>query len=164
MKSTLFLILLFSFLSACASDDETSVIRNTIQDGAALAEKHDIRALTRYLTPDFTARPGDLGPKALRGVLFRAFQSYGNFKIYYPRPLVDVGDSNTSAEATVYFVILRKDHVLPGLKALYDDPEEWMAAVSRKADLYELELTFTKKSGSWKVRRVRMNPLKGMSP
>jgi len=155
-------ICFFLIFFACTSGDEASMILQVIREGAGFAEKHDIRALMEYATPDFKAQPGDHGPKAVRGILFRAFQYYGNFKIYYPRPLVDIGEPKTTAVATVYFVILRKDYVLPDLKALYDDPEGWIAAVGKKADIYELELTLTKKNSRWKVRQARINPLKGM--
>lgn len=135
-----------------------------IEKGASDAEKHDVQALMENASVDFTANPGKLDAKAVRKVLFRAFWYYGRFKIYYPRPLVDLADSKETAGATVYFVVLKKDYVLPGLKGLYEDPQGWIAAVGNKADLYELELTFQKKKGRWQVRRARLHAIKGMAP
>ncbi len=164
MKKILPVACLLWLTLACAAGDEASVLRDQIQEGAGFAEKHDIGALMGLASPDFKAQPGDHGSRAVRGILFKAFRHYGDFKIYYPRPFVEVSKSKETALATVYFVILRRDYVLPDLKAFYDDPQGWITAVGKKADLYELELVFEKKNRRWKVRQARMNPLKGLRP
>jgi len=148
-------------LGGCGAEDEASILRRIVTEGAEYAQQHDIASLMAYAAVDFKGQPGDLNAKAVKGILFRSFKYYGNFRIYHPRPFVDLDPSRKTAKVTVYFVILRKDYLLPDLRALYEDPQGWVAAISRKADLYELELTCSKTRTAWKVAEARIQALKG---
>lgn len=63
--------------------------------------------------------------------------------------------------ATIYFVIMRQNLSLPGLKKLYDNPQQWVEAVGEKADLYQLKLQLSKKDGDWQVKTAYLKPFKG---
>ena len=148
--------ILLLFLSSCSSGDETAHIRNIIEKGASFAESHDIKSLFKLATNDIVAMPGPHDARSIKKILFWAFNHYGNFEIHYPRPLITFNDGKKAASATIFFMLVRKDHKIPGIKELYDDPEKWLKRVSEKADLYQLELDFVKKAGQWKVKAAQL--------
>ena len=147
---------LLLFLFACSSGDETAHIRNIIEKGAAFAESHDIKSLLKLATDDVVAMPGPHDVRSIKKILFWAFNHYGNFEIRYPRPLITFNDSKEAASSTIFFILVRKDHKIPGIKELYDDPERWLEQISEKAELYQLDLDFVKKAGHWKVKTVHL--------
>jgi hypothetical protein len=147
---------------ACSKKDDTTVIRSLVQKGAELAEQHAIGDLMDLTAPGFTAVPGDYDARTVKGVLFAAFRHYGNFKIHFPQPTVNFNQTAGQADTTIYYVIVRQDQQLPGLKELYKDPKKWVEAASEKADLYQLELTLIKSDGGWKVIKAHMEGFKGL--
>jgi hypothetical protein len=147
--------------AGCAKKDDAAAIRQLIDQGARLAEEHQIGALLKLATKDFTAMPGPFDAAKVKGILFMAFQHYGAMAVHYPRPSVEVAGNAESASATIHFIIVSKDKPLPRLKELYDDPQQWLEAASEKADLYQLELAWVKTGGDWRVRQAELKGFKG---
>ena len=79
----LLLITLFT-LTACSKEDDSEQIRKLVQEGARLAEEHNIAGLLKLTSEDFVARPGNHGDREVKGILWYAFNRYGNFKVMYP--------------------------------------------------------------------------------
>lgn len=148
-------------VASCSAKDKTAVILDMIKKGAESAERHHIGDLTALASDDFVALPGRYDVRTVKGILFRAFKYYGNFNILYPRPLVNLDEKSVNATATVYFVIVRKGHVFPGIQELYDDPRQWVEAVGEKADLYQLKLRFFEKNSDWRVKSAHLKPFTG---
>ena len=148
-------------LSACGDKDDTKAIYEMIQNGTSLAEEKQVGDLMDLTVPEFVAQPGGRDRRQAKGVLFAAFMRYGNFKIHYPRPQVDILSDGDSANATVHFLIVRQDQSIPGLKELYDDPRKWIDTASEKADLYQLKLALVKKGGDWLVGKAELEGFKG---
>ncbi len=94
-------------------------------------------------------------------ILWWAFRHYGDFKILYPEPSIDLG-SNDTASARIYFVIVKKERSYPELKKLYKDPKAWLEAVGENADLYRLTIGFAKKNTDWVVKSALLEPFKGL--
>ncbi len=153
--------LLLTVASSCTLNDDATSIRDMVKKGAELAESHRIGKLIDLTSEDFIAQPGHHNGRTVKGILFRAFQYYGDFNIFYPRPLITIGDNGITASATIYFVIMRQNLSLPGLKKLYDNPQQWVEAVGEKADLYQLKLQLSKKDGDWQVKTAYLKPFKG---
>lgn len=154
--------LAFLFLVAtCSSKDDAAAIRKLIDKGANLAAEKQIGDLMRLTTDGFTAGPGDHDARRVKGILFVAFQHYGNFSIRYPSPTVELEEDGKKAKAAVYFVIVSQDKEIPSLKELYNNPREWIEAASEKADLYELKLDLVKDSGDWLIQRAVLEGFKG---
>lgn len=136
----------------CSAKDDSEQVRNLIHDGAALAQAHQIGDLLDLTTERFVALPGSYDRRRIKGVLFAAFQHYGQFKIHFPRPSVEIDPDGKFARTVVYFMIVSQSHELPGLKDLYDNPRGWLEAAAKKADLYQLKLQLSKDSGEWRVK------------
>ena len=157
----LLLASMFIFLSACSGKDDAEVIRQRIQKGAEFAEQKKIGDLMEMTARGFTADPGGNDPRAVKGVLLRAFMHYGQFKLHFPQPAVEMADDGLSAAATLHFLIVRQNQVIPGLKDLYDDPRKWLETVGEKADLYQLEMSWVKEDGDWLVVNAVLSGFKG---
>ena len=155
-------ICLGQFLSACSSKDDTEAIYELIQKGTRLAEEKQVGDLMDLALPEFTSRPGGYDRRRTKGVLFAAFRHYGEFKIRFPRPQVEVFEDGDSAMATIHFLIVRQDQSIPGLKELYDDPRKWIETASEKADLYQLKLALKKDGGDWLVGEANLEGFKGI--
>ncbi len=149
-------------LSACSSKDDTAAIHELIQNGTRLAEEKQVGDLMDLALPEFISRPGGYDRRGTKGVLFAAFRHYGEFKIRYPRPRVDVLDDGDSATALIHFLIVRQDQSIPGLKELYDNPRKWIETASEKADLYQLKLALKKDGGDWLVAEASLEGFKGI--
>lgn len=149
------------FLSACSEKDDVEVIRQRIQKGAELAEQKKIGNLMELTADGFTADPGGNDPRAVKGILLRAFMHYGKFKLHFPKPAVEMADDGLSAMATLHFLIVRQNQTIPGLKDLYDDPRKWLETVGEKADLYQLETSWVKGGGDWLVVSANLAGFKG---
>ena len=158
---TLLLITLF-ILAACAKEDDTEQIRELIKEGARLAEEHNIAGLLKLTTEDFVARPGKHDGREVKGILWYAFNHYGNFRVMYPEPSVDLEESGRAASAKVYIMIVQKERSIPELKDLYKDPRGWLEEVGETADLYRLKLELLKKNEDWLVRSVLLEPFRGV--
>jgi hypothetical protein len=150
---TLLLITLL-LLAACSKEDDTEQIRNLIKEGAKLAEEHNAAGLLKLTTEDFVARPGKHDGREVRRILWLAFNHYGNFKVMYPEPSIDLEKSGREGSAKVYFMIVKKERSIPELKDLYRDPRGWLEEVGETADLYRLKLELLKNNEDWLVRSV----------
>ena len=56
----------------------------------------------------------------------------------------------------------KKEHNLPGLEKLRDDPKAGLVEVGDTADLYRLRLLFTTQGGDWLVDRAVRERYSGM--
>lgn len=158
---TVLLITLF-MLAACSKEDDTEQIRNLIKEGAKLAEEHNIAGLLKLTSEDFVALPGKHDDREVKRILWYAFNHYGNFKVMYPEPSVDLEEKSKAASAKVYCMIVRKEQSIPELKDLYRDPRGWLEEVGETADLYRLKLELLKKNGNWLVQSVLLEPFRGV--
>lgn len=145
----------------CGKKDETAAIRQLIGKGAQMAEAHELGDLMRLTTADFKALPGQHDTRSVKGILFVAFQHYGRLKIHYPRPGVEVAQNGNTATALVHFAIVSQNKEIPGLKELYENPEQWIETASEKADLYQLELALVKEGGDWQIQQAELKGFKG---
>jgi len=152
---------LFILVSACSSKDDAVIIREIIQKSARLAEDKHVGDLMDLTAEGFLALPGHHDARMVKSILFGAFRHYGQFKIHYPQPAVDVAPDGGGATAVIYFLIVRRNQSIPGLKELYDDPRRWLETVGEKADLYQLKLEFKKKDGDWLVHQAQLEGFKG---
>ena len=160
-KMTVLALCLGLTLSACSGKDNTEAIHELIQKGSGLAEEKQVGDLMDLALPDFITRPGGHGRRETKRILFAAFRHYGEFKLSYPRPYVEVQDDGDSANATIHFLIVRQDQSIPGLKELYDDPRKWIETAREKADLYQLKLALKKDGGDWLVSEAQLEGFKG---
>ena len=115
---TFSLITLF-ILTACSKEDDTEQIRKLIKEGAKLAEEHSAAGLLKLTTEDFVAQPGKHDGREVRRILWYAFNYYGNFKVMYPEPSVDLEESGRESSAKVYFMIVKIERSIPEHKYLY---------------------------------------------
>jgi hypothetical protein len=150
------------YMASCAERDDVRAIRTLIKEGAVLAEKHDIGGILALASEDLQALPGELDRQQVRGVLWRAFKYYGALKVIYPRPAVVLEKDNDHALARFPFLIVKREHSLPRLEALYNDPQGWLDEVGENADLYRLKLDLIKKGGGWIVREVHLEQFTGL--
>jgi hypothetical protein len=149
------------FISACSPKDDVTVIRKIIQKAARSAEDHHIADLMDLTAGDFMALPGHYDVRMVKSILFGVFKRYGQFRIHYPQPAVDVTADGRDASTIIYFLIVRRNQSIPGLKELYNDPRRWLEAVGEKADLYQLKLQLKKKDGDWLVQQADLEGFKG---
>lgn len=150
-------------LLACGNKDDTAAIRKLIDQGAELAEAHQIGDLMALTADGFTASPGNRDARSVGTILFVAFRHYGTFDIRYPRPSVDVEEGADTADATIHFMIISQDKPMPELKDLYEDLQAWMEKAGEKADLYRLKLDLVKQEDDWRVQKADLSTLKGMT-
>lgn len=134
-----------------------------MKEGARLGEKHALGEIFDLTTEDFTAFPGKLDRRETRRILFLAFRHYGEFRILYPQPDVEVQSDRVSASAVFPFLIVKKDVSLPNLKNLVEEPQRWLEAVGENADLYRLKLDLVKAEGRWVVRQALLQRFTGVS-
>jgi hypothetical protein len=153
--------ILFFASTSCSKKDDSENIRQLVKQGVKLAEEHDIVGLMKHTTEDFLANPGQHDRRRVRAILFRAFNYYREFKIVYPRPIIELAAGDESASARVYFLIVRKDISMPALDRLYNDPKGWLEEVGENADLYRLTLELLKKKGNWLVKLTLLESFTG---
>jgi len=158
----LLLLVLCFFLTSCARKDDTDVIRQLIKQGAMLAEKHDIRGLMKLTSEDFLAMPGQHDHNGVRRILWMAFRHYQEFKVMYPKPIIELESNGLTASATIYFMIVKKDVSFPKLTELYKDPQGWLEEAGENVDLYRLTLELLKKNRDWFVRRAHLEFFRGL--
>ena len=156
-----FWMISFFLLASCSEKDDVGVIRQTVKKGAELAEEHDAKGLMKLTTEDFFAMPGHHDHLEVRKILWLAFRHYGELKVMYPEPSIDLAESGDTAIANVYFMIVKKDRSFPDLDELYKDPQGWLEEVGENADLYRLNLEFLKKDGDWLAKRAHIESFRG---
>ena len=154
-------VIILFFSPSCSKEDQAEKIRSLIKEGAELAEKHDLSGLIKFTTADFIAQPGKHGSREVRRILWFAFNHYGNFRIIYPEPSVDLGPEGRDGSARVYFLIVKKEQSSPKVKDLYKDPKGWLEQVGERADLYRLSLELLKENGDWLVKGALLEPFRG---
>jgi len=154
-------VIILFFSPSCSKEDQAEKIRSLIKKGAELAEKHDLSGLLKFTTEDFIAQPGKHGSREVKRILWFAFNRYGNFRIVYPEPSVDLGPEGRAGSARVYFLIVKREQSVPKVKDLYKDPKGWLEEVGESADLYRLSLDLLKKNGDWLVKGALLEPFRG---
>ena len=154
-------VILLLFSPSCSKEDEAERIRSLIKQGAELAEKHDLSGLIKFTTEDFVAQQGKHARREVRRILWFAFNHYGNFRIIYPEPSVDLGPEGRDGSARVYFLIVKREQSAPKVKDLYKDPRGWIEEVGESADLYRLSLDLLKENGAWLVKGALLEPFRG---
>ena len=150
-------------LLGCGKGDDAQAIRELVDKGAGLGEKHDIGGLMKLATEDFLALPGEVDRRSAKAILWRAFQYYGAFKILYPLPKVTVEADGKKASASLPFLVVREEVSFPKLKDLTQDPKRWLEEVGENADLYALDMELLKENGEWLVQRVLLRRFTGRS-
>jgi hypothetical protein len=103
----------------------------------------------------------NLDRRGIRAVLWRTFNYYGPLAVFYPRPEIEINAAAGEASVRFPFLIVRKEHDMPGLETLRDDPVAWIEAVGDKADLYSLQLDWIKRDGEWVVDRAFLERFSG---
>jgi hypothetical protein len=159
---TLLGVAFFFGAAACSQKDDVAVIRELIKKGAALAEDHNVSEMMELTTDDVTALPGRHNRLAIKRILWMVFKRYGQFKVLYPRPSVDLSGEDNFASCTIYVLIVKKDRNIPGLKELTDDPKRWLETVGENADLYQVKLELLKKDSDWLVRKAHLESFRGL--
>jgi len=154
-------IVFFTLCTACNRGDDTDKIRAQIARGAELAEAHDIGGLLELASAAVVAMPMNLDRNGIRAILWRTFKTYGPLAVFYPRPEIEINETAGGASTRFPFLIVRKEHDLPGLETLRDDPVAWIEAIGDKADLYNLQLEWIKKDSEWVVDRAFLERFSG---
>ena len=154
-------VIILFFSPSCSKEDQAEKIRSLVKEGAELAEKHDISGLIDLTTEDFIAQPGKHGNREVRRILWFAFNHYGNFRIMYPEPRVELGPEGRDGSARVYFLIVKREQSVPKVEDLYKDPKGWLEEVGESADLYRLSLDLLKENGDWLVKGALLEPFRG---
>ena len=152
----------FFLIQGCGHQDDKSAILELVQNGAELAEKHDIMGLFKMTTDHFLAMPGELDRRSCKGVLWRAFQYYGDMSIVYPSPVIDVKADGKTASVWVPFLILKRGHSFPGLNELPGNPKQWLEKVGKAADLYRLKMELVKQGEEWLVKKAHLGRFTGL--
>ena len=155
---TYFICLSFLVLTvlSCSKKDDETAINNLIREGADLAEKHDIGNIMDLAKDDFVGMPGELNERETKGILWRTFNYYKAFKILYPKPEIAIEENGKNASAKLPFLIVKEDHPFKKLRALFEDPKQWVEEAGKSADIYRLELELVKSDGDWLVQRARV--------
>ena len=152
----------FLLASACSQEDDVAVIRAMIKKGAALAEAHDISSLMELASEDIVAQPGGHNRLEVKRILWLALRHYGQIKVLYPKPSVELSAEGDRAASKMFLLIVKKDRVIPELKDLYDDPQEWLEKVGDNADLFQLKLEWLRTDTRWHVSKAHLDAFRGM--
>ena len=148
--------------AACSQTDDVQVIRELIKEGASLAEDHNVSAIMELTTEDVVALPGHHNRLEIKRIIFAALMHYGKLKVLYPKPSVDLSNTDNSATSMIYLLIVRKDRTIPDVKDLYEEPRRWLEKVGENADLYQIKLQLLKKDGKWLVKQAHLEGFKGL--
>jgi hypothetical protein len=133
-----------------------------IRKGVNYAEKHEIDGILKLATEDLKVLPAEVDRKEVKRILWLAFRQYGDMKISYPQPGVEIAKDGNHASARFPFLIVKKDQSLPDLNDLVNDPQKWVEQVGEKADLYRLKLRLTKTGGEWLVDQAHLERFTGL--
>ena len=145
---------------ACKPKDDEKLIFALIERAAILAQEHKTGKIMDLATETFVADPGGRDRQEVQSILVYAFMRYGNFKIKFPTPEIEIAPSGDAASAKVPFVVVREGMIIPDLTKLKDDPARWIEEVSRSTDPYHIELRLEKIDGEWKVQKAIMQGLR----
>ena len=156
------LFLFFFGPAACSQKDDVQVIRELINEGAEMAEEHNIGGIIELTTEDVVALPGHHNRLAIKRIIFSAFMHYGKLKVLYPKPSVDLSTTDNSATCMIYLLIVKKDRTIPDVKDLYEEPRRWLERVGENADLFQIKLQLLKKDGAWQVKQAHLEGFKGL--
>jgi hypothetical protein len=154
-------IIFLTFCMSCSGGDDADKIRAQIARGAELAKAHDIGGLLKLASKEVVAMPMNLDRRGIRAVLWRTFNYYGPLAVFYPHPEIEINAAAGEASVRFPFLIVRKEHDMPGLETLRDDPVAWIEAVGDKADLYSMQLDWIKRDGEWVVDRAFLERFSG---
>jgi len=146
----------------CSSSSDEEQIRQLIDSMVDLAEKHDIGGLEDLATDNLHVRPWGLGRSEFKRWLFIAFRRYGQFKLLFPRPSVELDEQQGTAFADIYFLMIGAQQKFPDLESLRDQPEEWLDRAMTGSRLFKLTLDLTRQDGDWKVSSAHFKRLKGL--
>jgi hypothetical protein len=149
-------------LIGCGRKDDTRLIRELIDSSARLAEAHRIGDLMEGATTGFLALPANYNRRTTRGILYRVFKFYGDFKIRYPQPIIRLDKHSGTAKSTIHFILVRQDMDLPALKDLVNAPQLWLKAARQKADIYQLKLDLIKSNKHWLVEKAYIQGSRGV--
>lgn len=161
-RHAIFWVIILMLVSSCSPKDEVAAIRELIQKGAKLAEDHDVSEIMNLTTENVVALPGRHNRQEIKRILWLAFKHYGNLKVLYPEPSVNLISNEYSASSRIYLLIVKKDRNLPELKELYTQPRRWLEEVGENADLYQLDLQMVKQDGDWLVKQAQLEGFKGI--
>jgi hypothetical protein len=162
LKLRILLTIVFLLVISCAEKDDAAAIRALIQEGAELAENHDVNGILELTTEDVLALPGRHNRAEIKRILWAAFMHYGKLKVLYPKPSVEIYGTQKGAACRMYLLIVKKEQAFPDLKELYNDPKGWLEKVGANADLYQMNLQLLKKDGAWLVREDYLEGFKGI--
>ena len=162
LKRPVFWIISLIILTSCSEKDDTSVIRELIEQGAKLAENQDINGLMKLTTEDYIASPGKHDNREVKTIIWLAFKHYRKFKIVYPEPAISLQTNNKKALSTLKFLIIKREQSLPDLNELWENPEKWLKELGESADLYQLKLEWVKSKGNWLVKATHLAPFRGL--
>jgi hypothetical protein len=149
-------------IPCCGEKDDVTAIRSLIKKGAGQAEKHEIDGILKLASEDLRVLPGDVDRREVRRILWLAFKHYGDLKVIYPRPGVEIEKDGNHASAQFPFLIVKRDQSFPKLNELVSDPQKWVQEVGENADLYRLKLRLSKSSGEWLVNRAQLERFTGL--
>jgi hypothetical protein len=148
-------------IPCCGEKDDATAIRSLIRKGAGHAEKHDIGGILKLASEDLRVLPGDADRREVRRILWLAFRHYGDLKVIYPRPDIEIEKDGNHASAQFPFLIVKRDQSFPKLNELVDDPQKWVQEVGERADLYRLKLRLSKSGGEWLVNQAQIERFTG---
>lgn len=149
--------------SLCEGDtDDEQQLRALIDEAADAAERHDIGDLLELAAEDVRVSPRNLGPRDIKRYLFVAFQRYGNFRLLFPRPRVEIEPGGRAASAGLLVLLVSAGRATGELDSLRDDPEAWLARAGDMANLFRMRVHFAKKEGQWLVQHVRVERFRGL--
>jgi len=160
-KTSVCFIIAILFLFSCSGSDDEEAILNLIKQGAKLAEEQSVSDLMEFTSDDFIAMPGRHDRRKVKRILWLVFKHYKKFKILYPEPSIEIEEKGSKAAAKIYFMIVKRDRSFPELEDFIKDPQGWVEEVGEKADLYQLDLKFSKSSGDWLINGAKARSFKG---
>jgi hypothetical protein len=147
--------------AACKPKGDERRILALIERAAILAEGHKTGKIMDLATKTFVADPGGRDRKEVQSILAYAFLRYGNFRIKFPTPAIEIAPSGDAADVRVPFVVFRENMIMPDLTGLRDNPGKWIEEVAKSADPYHLELKLEKIDGEWMAERAHIEGLRG---
>ena len=152
----------FFLAAACSQKDDVQAIRELIKEGAELAEDHNVSGIMELTTEDVVALPGHHNRLEIKRIIFAALMHYGKLKVLYPKPSVDLSNTDNTATSMIYLLIVKKDRTIPDVKDLYEEPRRWLEKVGENADLYQVRLQLLNKNGKWLVKQAQLEGFKGL--
>jgi hypothetical protein len=163
----LHVLLAFSALAllpipCCGEKDDVTAIRSLIKKGAGHAEKHEIEGILKLASEDLRVLPGDADRREVRRILWLAFRHYGDLRVIYPRPGIEIEKDGNHASAQFPFLIVKRDQSFPKLNELVNDSQKWVQEVGERADLYRLKLRLSKIRGEWLVNHAQIERFSGL--